>query len=132
MTESLLIDNLDEAIERMNELAALGIRFSIDDFGTGYSSLAYLKRLPLHELKIDKSFVHDTPQDNDDTAIVKMILSMARHLNLHVVAEGVETLEQAEFLIANHCHVMQGYFYSRPEPLRQWLARQLSPASQDT
>lgn len=122
VTESLLIDNLDEVIGRMNELAALGIRFSIDDFGTGYSSLAYLKRLPLHELKIDKSFVQDMPDDSDDTAIVKMILSMARHLNLHVVAEGVETREQAEFLIANQCHVMQGYFYSRPEPIGEWLS----------
>jgi diguanylate cyclase (GGDEF)-like protein/PAS domain S-box-containing protein len=132
VTESLLIDNLDEAIGRMNELVALGIRFSIDDFGTGYSSLAYLKRLPLHELKIDKSFVQDTGHNSDDTAIVKMILSMARHLNLRVVAEGVETREQAEFLIANQCHVMQGYYYSRPEPIDQWLSRMLAPASQET
>ncbi|MFC5512057.1 EAL domain-containing protein [Massilia jejuensis] len=132
VTESLLIDNLDEAIERMNELAALGIRFSIDDFGTGYSSLAYLKRLPLHELKIDKSFVQDMPHDGDDTAIVRMILSMARHLNLHVVAEGVETREQADFLVANGCQLMQGYFYSRPEPIGEWLARLLVPARQET
>jgi EAL domain-containing protein (putative c-di-GMP-specific phosphodiesterase class I) len=127
VTEGLLIDNLEEAIDRMNELAVLGIRFSVDDFGTGYSSLAYLKRLPLHELKIDKSFVQDMPHDSDDTAIVKMILSMARHLNLNVVAEGVETREQMDFLIANGCHVMQGYLYSRPEPIEEWLARLLAP-----
>lgn len=132
VTESLLIDDLEEAIERMKELVALGIRFSIDDFGTGYSSLAYLKRLPLHELKIDKSFVQDMSEDSDDTAIVKMILSMARHLNLHVVAEGVETGEQAAFLVANGCQVMQGYFYSRPEPMEAWLARLVLPARQDS
>ncbi|NNG23969.1 bifunctional diguanylate cyclase/phosphodiesterase [Telluria aromaticivorans] len=131
VTESLLIDDLDEAIGRMNELAALGIRFSIDDFGTGYSSLAYLKRLPLHELKIDKSFVQDTPHNGNDTAIVNSILSMARHLNLKVVAEGVETRAQAEFLIANHCHVLQGYFYSRPEDIEQWLSRLLAAGSQE-
>lgn len=131
VTESLLIDNLDEAIGRMDELAAIGIRFSIDDFGTGYSSLAYLRRLPLHELKIDKSFVQDSAQDSNDSAIVKMILSMARHLNLRVVAEGVETQEQAEFLISNQCHVMQGYLYSRPEPLDAWLAKMV-PAGQES
>jgi EAL domain-containing protein (putative c-di-GMP-specific phosphodiesterase class I) len=132
VTESLLIDSLDEAIGRMNELVALGIRFSIDDFGTGYSSLAYLKRLPLHELKIDKSFVQDAEDGSDDTAIVRMILSMARHLRLRVVAEGVETREQAEFMITHHCHVMQGYFYARPEPMEQWLSKMLVPASQET
>jgi diguanylate cyclase (GGDEF)-like protein/PAS domain S-box-containing protein len=126
VTESLLIDNLEEVIGRMHELAALGIRFSIDDFGTGYSSLAYLKRLPLHELKIDKSFVNDTPLDTNDTAIVKMILSMAEHLGLRVVAEGVETREQANFLVANNCHVLQGYLFSRPEPLDGWLAARLA------
>ena len=119
VTEGLLIDNLDETIGRMAELAALGIRFSIDDFGTGYSSLAYLKRLPLHELKIDKSFVHDMPHAND-TAIVQLVLSMAAHLGLRVVAEGVETQEQAQFLVTHGCDVLQGYLYSRPIPLEQW------------
>ncbi len=127
VTESMLIDDLDEAIARMNELAALGIRFSIDDFGTGYSSMAYLRRLPLHELKIDMSFVRDTPHDGDATAIVKSILSMARHLNLKVVAEGVETMEQARFLAANHCDLMQGYLYARPEASERWLSRLLAP-----
>ena len=120
VTEGLLIDDLEETIGRMAELAALGIRFSIDDFGTGYSSLAYLKRLPLHELKIDKSFVQDMPHDINDTAIVQLVLSMARHLGLRVVAEGVETQEQAQFLVAHGCQVLQGYLYSRPIPLEQW------------
>jgi EAL domain-containing protein (putative c-di-GMP-specific phosphodiesterase class I) len=123
VTEGLLIDNLDQTIARMNELTALGIRFSIDDFGTGYSSLAYLHRLPLHELKIDRSFMQDTPKNLNNTAIVKMILSMARHLGLRVVAEGVETREQAEFLIANDCDLMQGYLCCRPLPLEQWQER---------
>ncbi len=86
----------------------------------------------MHELKIDKSFVQDMPHDGDDTAIVKMILSMARHLNLHVVAEGVETRQQTEFLIANGCHVMQGFYYSRPEPMDAWLARLIAPVHQES
>ncbi|MES2262354.1 MAG: EAL domain-containing protein [Pseudomonadota bacterium] len=122
VTEGLLIDNLDDTIARMRELAALGIRFSIDDFGTGYSSLAYLKKMPLYELKIDKSFIQDTPGDASVTAIVQSILAMARHLGLRVVAEGVETQEQANFLIDNDCHAMQGYLYARPAPLPALLA----------
>nr|WP_277624027.1 EAL domain-containing protein [Undibacterium sp. TS12] len=124
VTEGLLIDNLQDTIERMLELTTLGIRFSIDDFGTGYSSLAYLKRLPLYELKIDRSFVQDTPGDANDTAIVQSILSMAAHLGLRVVAEGVETREQAEFLIANGCASMQGFLFARPMALDKWIALQ--------
>jgi len=125
VTESLLIENLDGTIARMTELGRLGVRFSIDDFGTGYSSLAYLKRLPLYELKIDKSFVQDTPDDPSDTAIVQSIISVARHLKLRVVAEGVETRAQADFLVTSQCDCLQGYLFSRPEPLQGWLARQL-------
>ena len=121
VTESLLIENLDDTIARMTELVQLGVRFSIDDFGTGYSSLAYLKRLPLYELKIDKSFVQDTPGDPSDTAIVQSIISVARHLGLRVVAEGVETRAQADFLVASHCECLQGYLFYRPEPLDGWL-----------
>jgi len=123
VTEGLLIENWQDTAQRMHELVALGVRFSIDDFGTGYSSLAYLKRLPLYELKIDKSFVQDVPHDMNDATIVKAILSVARHLRLRVVAEGVETQEQADFLTANHCDGLQGYLYGRPEPLQDWLNR---------
>ncbi|HBH37138.1 MAG TPA: bifunctional diguanylate cyclase/phosphodiesterase, partial [Curvibacter sp.] len=117
VTEGVLLDNLERTIQRMQALATRGIRFSIDDFGTGYSSLAYLKRLPLHELKIDRSFIQDTPHDPNDTAIVAMILSMARHLGLKVVAEGVETRAQADFLTAHGCDALQGFLYARPQPL---------------
>ena len=121
VTEGVLLDNLERTIQRMQALATRGIRFSIDDFGTGYSSLAYLKRLPLHELKIDRSFIQDTPHDPNDTAIVAMILSMARHLGLKVVAEGVETRAQADFLTAHGCDALQGFLYARPQPLDGWL-----------
>ena len=122
LTEGLLIDQRDASLARMRELADLGIRFSIDDFGTGYSSLAYLTSMPLYELKIDKRFIDDTPHDARDTAIVQAILAMARHLGLRVVAEGVETQEQADFLIAHDCDGLQGFLYARPMPLADFLA----------
>jgi EAL domain-containing protein (putative c-di-GMP-specific phosphodiesterase class I) len=117
VTEGLVVSKGDETIARMHELAAIGIRFSIDDFGTGYSNLSYLKRMPLYELKIDKSFIRDTPNDPDGTAIVHSVLAMAAHLRLHVVAEGVETRAQAKFLAANGAPGMQGYLFARPMPL---------------
>jgi diguanylate cyclase (GGDEF)-like protein/PAS domain S-box-containing protein len=123
VTEGLLIENIDDTIARMRELATSGIRFSIDDFGTGYSSLAYLKKLPLYELKIDQSFVRETPNDRSDTAIVQSILSVAKHLGLRVVAEGVETREQADFLVASGCGCLQGYLFDRPMPIEEWLSR---------
>ncbi|KAB2900832.1 MAG: EAL domain-containing protein [Burkholderiaceae bacterium] len=122
VTESLLIGSVDDTIVRMTRLVNMGLRFSIDDFGTGYSSFSYLKRLPLYELKIDKSFVQDTPDNPSDTAIVQSILSVARHLGLSVVAEGVETRAQADFLAASHCQGLQGYLFGRPQPLAEWLA----------
>ena len=123
VTEGLLIDDIDQAIARMHALVALGIRFSIDDFGTGYSNLAYLTKMPLYELKIDKSFMHATPHDAGGTAIVQSILSMASHLGLRVVAEGIETPAQARYL-ADHGHpFMQGYLYHRPMPLAQLIAQ---------
>jgi diguanylate cyclase (GGDEF)-like protein/PAS domain S-box-containing protein len=121
VTEGLLIDDWEGALARMSELVALGIRFSIDDFGTGYSSLSYLKKMPLYELKIDRSFVRDTPADPNDTAIVQLILSMGRDLGLRVVAEGVETQAQADFLVAGGCPAMQGFLFARPQPLAAWL-----------
>jgi len=125
ITEGLLVDHVIETMGRMAELAALGIRFSIDDFGTGYSSLAYLKRLPLFELKIDKSFVQDIPTDSNDVALVETILAMSRHLHLQVVAEGVETVAQFEFLKAQGCDRFQGYYFHRPQPQGEWLAQRV-------
>lgn len=124
ITEGLLIANIEDTIARMLEIASLGIRFSIDDFGTGYSSLSYLKRLPLFELKIDKSFIQDMPRDPDDTAIVQSILSMAKHLRLRVVAEGVETSEQSDFLMTAGCDAMQGDLFAMPMPIDEWLQTQ--------
>ncbi|MYN20884.1 EAL domain-containing protein [Rugamonas sp. FT107W] len=123
VTEGLLIDKMEQTIERMHELAALGLRFSIDDFGTGYSSLAYLKKMPLYELKIDRSFIMDTPDDANSRALVQSILAMAGHLGLRVVAEGVETRAQADFLTAHGCDCMQGYLYARPVPLAALIDR---------
>jgi len=121
VTEGLLIEKWEDVAQRMSELAALGIRFSIDDFGTGYSSLAYLKKLPLHELKIDLCFVQNTPTDANDRAIVRSILAVAKAFRLTVVAEGVETREQADFLIGLQCDQLQGYLFARPRPLAEWL-----------
>jgi len=128
ITEGLLVEHMTETMGRMSELAALGIRFSIDDFGTGYSSLSYLKRLPLYELKIDKSFVQDLPDDPNDVALVETILAMSQHLHLSVVAEGVETAGQFEFLKNRHCARFQGYHFHRPQHRREWLAA-LAPPS---
>lgn len=118
VTEGLVVENVHDTVAKMTELNRLGIQFSIDDFGTGYSSLAYLKRLPLHELKIDRTFVQDAPTDPNDAALVEAILAVAQHLNLSVVAEGVETKIQLDFLKQRGCNVFQGYFFDRPLP---WL-----------
>jgi len=123
VTEGLLVDDLDLTVARMNELARFGLRFSIDDFGTGYSNLAYLKRMPLYELKIDKSFMRDMPHDINGTAIVQSILAMAGHLNLRVVAEGIETTEQARFLTKHGSPYMQGYLFCRPMALPDLVKR---------
>lgn len=121
ITESLFIGNLNDVILKMLELKELGIQFSIDDFGTGYSSLSYIKRLPIHELKIDKSFVQDALNDPNDAALVEIILDVATHLKLTVVAEGVETEGQAAFLNARGEIIHQGYLYGRPEPADGFL-----------
>ena len=121
ITEGLLVEHASESVARMTELVALGLHFSIDDFGTGYSSLAYLKRLPLSELKIDKSFVQDIPHDPNDVALVETILSMARHLHFEVVAEGVENEAQLAFLRQQGCERFQGYYFQRPLEMRAWV-----------
>lgn len=114
LTENVLIDNIDDAIKRMRALKNMGVGFSIDDFGTGYSSLSYLKRLPVDQLKIDKSFVRDIANDPDDAAIVKAIIGMGRSLDLVVLAEGVETGAQYDFLERNGCDAFQGFLFGRP------------------
>jgi diguanylate cyclase (GGDEF)-like protein/PAS domain S-box-containing protein len=125
VTEGLLIDDIHETVARMTELQDMGVEFAIDDFGTGYSSLAYLKRLPVRELKIDRTFVQDAPRDPDDAMLVDAMLAVARHLSLIVVAEGVETEAQADFLKARGCHVYQGYLYGHPEPAEMLISRLL-------
>ncbi|MCP4408850.1 MAG: EAL domain-containing protein [Gammaproteobacteria bacterium] len=114
LTEGILVENLEDTIQKMEALKRLGVRFSIDDFGTGYSSLAYLKRLPLDEIKIDRSFVCDITTDPSDANLVETIITMADHLGLEVVAEGVEAEEQLEFLREKGCRIFQGYYFSRP------------------
>ncbi len=121
MTEGLMIDNDQEVVGKMRNLQSMGIRFSVDDFGTGYSSLSYLKRLPIHELKIDKSFIQDAPTSPDDAALVETILKIAETFGLKVVAEGVETAEHAAFLNARAEIIHQGYLYGKPGPAEIWL-----------
>ena len=119
VTEGVLMHSVEEAIRTMQELSALGVKLFMDDFGRGYSSLYHLKRFPMQALKIDRSFVQDVTSNPSDASIVNTIISMGRSLNLQVVAEGVETQEQLEFLRANQCHQMQGYLFSRPVPDEQ-------------
>ncbi|MEO5702838.1 MAG: EAL domain-containing protein [Gammaproteobacteria bacterium] len=114
LTESMVMHNAEEVISTLQELKSMGVGLSIDDFGTGYSSLSYLKRLPVGRLKIDQSFVRDITEDPDDAVIAQAVISLAHSLNLKVIAEGVETAEQLDFLRAHHCDEMQGYYFSRP------------------
>lgn len=124
LTESALMEPTPEILGRMQQLRDLGIKLALDDFGTGYSSLSYLKRLPIHRLKLDRSFVKDIPEDLEDVAIATATLSLARDLGMDVVAEGVENDVQHQFLRARGCAIMQGYLFSRPLPkeqLENWL-----------
>ncbi|MCR4347018.1 MAG: EAL domain-containing protein [Sulfuricaulis sp.] len=120
LTEGLVMQQAEASINTLRELVAMDIRISIDDFGTGYSSLSYLKRFPINVLKIDQSFVRDIPKDEDDAAIASTIITMAHSLGLKVVAEGVETLEQLNFMREHHCNAMQGYYFSKPLPPEQF------------
>jgi diguanylate cyclase (GGDEF)-like protein/PAS domain S-box-containing protein len=122
ITESLLMDNDRAALDALEWLRELGVRVSVDDFGTGYSSLNYLKRLPVDVLKIDRSFIDDIPHNSDDVAIARSIISLGHHLNLNIVAEGVETAAQAEFLLAHGCDEVQGFYFSRPVPAEEFEA----------
>jgi EAL domain-containing protein (putative c-di-GMP-specific phosphodiesterase class I) len=120
LTESLLLENVEEVIAKMSALKAEGIGFSLDDFGTGYSSLSYLKRLPLDQLKIDGAFVRDVLTDPNDAAIARTIVALAQSMGLSVIAECVETQAQREFLAANGCTAFQGYLFGRPMPIEDF------------
>ncbi len=122
ITESMLLDDIQEMIEKMIALRKIGIGFELDDFGTGYSSLQYLKKLPLNQLKIDQSFVRDLAQDDSDKVIVRTIINTAHNLNLNVIAEGVETEEQLIFLNSEGCKHYQGYYFGKPIPIDEFEA----------
>lgn len=122
LTESMLLDNIEHTIVIMNALRVLGIRFSLDDFGTGYSSLQYLKKLPLNQLKIDQSFVRDIATDSSDKAIIITIITMAKSMELEVIAEGVETVAQKDLLASYGCKHYQGFLFGRPVPIEEFQA----------
>jgi diguanylate cyclase (GGDEF)-like protein len=120
LTESVLIYDMNDVIEKMTILKSNGISFSLDDFGTGYSSLSYLKRLPLDRLKIDQSFIQEILSDQDDAAIAKMIITLSQNMGLEVSAEGIESHAQMDYLVDQGCHVYQGYLFSRPLSLQKF------------
>ncbi|GAO35231.1 hypothetical protein SCT_0615 [Sulfuricella sp. T08] len=120
LTESIVLENIEDTIGKMHEIKKLGVSFSMDDFGTGYSSLSQLKCLPLDQIKIDRSFVRDIANDPNDAAIVHATIAMSQALGLNVIAEGVETQAQREFLDNHGCHAFQGYLFSKPVPLEQF------------
>ncbi|MDR3478762.1 MAG: EAL domain-containing protein [Gammaproteobacteria bacterium] len=121
ITESAMMDNVDNAISKLNEIKDLGVKISIDDFGTGYTSISYLKQFPIHFLKIDQSFIKGIPQNKNDTSITSAVIAMAHNLEMKVIAEGVETLEQVQFLSDHQCDMIQGYFISRPLPEQKFV-----------
>jgi len=123
LTESIVLENVEDTIAKMRELKLFRVSFSMDDFGTGYSSLQYLKQLPLDQIKIDQSFVRDIVTDPNDAAIVQTIIAMGEVLGLNVIAEGVETEAQRKFLDSRGCHAFQGYLFGRPVPLPDFEAQ---------
>ena len=122
ITESMLMNNAESVVAMMREFSKAGILMALDDFGTGYSSLSYLKRFPIDNLKIDQSFVRGIPDDQDDSAIARAIISMAKNLRMSVIAEGVETAAQLDFLRDAGCDEIQGYYFSRPIPADEFAA----------
>jgi len=123
LTESVLIKDIDENLKKLTALAKLGVKLSIDDFGTGYSSLSYLKRFPIHKLKIDRSFIEDLPEDESNVAIVTAIIHLAHALKLQVIAEGVETEQQRNFLSTLHCDELQGFLFAPAMPAEEFEER---------
>jgi len=122
LTESVFVESLDSVSILLNELRDMGITVSIDDFGTGFSSLVYLKKLPIDELKIDRSFVSELEDNTEDQAIVQAILSLAHNLNIKIIAEGIETEQQQDFLKSHHCTYGQGYLYQRPVAISEFVS----------
>ena len=114
ITETSLMENIEASLDTLRRIQAMGISMSIDDFGTGYSSLSYLRKLPVDTLKIDQSFIRDLLEHPDDAVIVAATIGLAHSMGLHVVAEGVATVEQAQFLLRKNCTTMQGFLFSRP------------------
>ncbi|WP_228703029.1 EAL domain-containing protein [Marinobacter gelidimuriae] len=120
VTEGVLLSGIDKAISMLKSLRDLGVQVAIDDFGTGFSSLSYLRQLPITKVKLDRSFIIDVTTDRGSAAIVQGVITMAHHLGLLVVAEGIETVEQQNYLTASDCDLLQGFLYSRPVPLGQF------------
>jgi len=114
ITENYVMDNPEQAIRTLQKLQDMGIEIAIDDFGTGYSSLSYLKRLPVNKLKIDQSFVRDIVEDEDDRIIIKSTIALAKNMKLGIIAEGVETIEQKDYILEQGCELIQGYYFSPP------------------
>ncbi len=123
LTESMMVDDVDVIVEKMRALRAAGIILSLDDFGTGYSSLSHLRQLPIHEIKIDRSFVQDAPQSKRNRILLKSVFDIARMLEFSVVAEGIETKEQLLLLQSFGCTIFQGYYFGRPVPLAEFQSR---------
>lgn len=119
VTENVFIEDIDFIIELLSKVKKDGIKISLDDFGTGYSSLSLLKRLPIDELKIDKSFVDDIEHDNSAKTMVESIISIGKNLNMTILAEGIETVEQKDLLSKSGCDLFQGYYYSKPLKIEQ-------------
>jgi EAL domain-containing protein (putative c-di-GMP-specific phosphodiesterase class I) len=120
ITESRIVDNDPVTLQNMQSICDLGVHIAIDDFGTGYSSLAYLHKLPFNCLKIDRTFVNNLKQENLDSSIVAAIINMTRSMKVNIVAEGIETIEQANMLTQLACSQGQGFLYSRPVPFEEW------------
>ena len=120
LTESAIMDNIEQAMKSLHMLKDIGVSLSIDDFGTGYSSLAYLKRFPIDILKIDRTFVQDVDTNDDDKSIVSSIIALGNSLKLSIIAEGVEKIEHMPLLNALHCNEAQGYYISKPLPANEF------------